>query len=241
MSLFTRTRSSDPVPLSRVRTLGTVRAVQYATIDGGEFILHSSQVDKPDELSMRPGAVVVSIPRYVRDNGRELEVGHSYRLAEPVPPGTFDAERQKRARRSLPATMRPLDALDEFAMLAPRQPRIIGGASVIDDPIRLRGTGSLVDGRGPIRGRAILDALQRRDVTLSAAPGGRLLASAPRGHAAEDVRRLLDVADRLLLGYVTDKPLRCELRHRDTAPEASTVLVGGTVACAAHAAGELAL
>ncbi len=114
-----------------------------------------------------------------------------------------------------------------------------GAGGVI--PAGPHGPGGLAEGRGPIRGRAILERLATRGVTLSVRHG-RLLATAPGGKLTSDVADLVAKAEPLLAGYVLGAPLACQLGHgREAAPEAVTILLGGLAACEAHRSGELGL
>ena len=53
---------------------------------------------------------------------------------------------------------------------------------------------------------------------------------------------VIEVAERLIVGWLTGQPVPCELAHRgkDTPPEAITIVVVDLAACEAHAAGTVA-
>ena len=89
-------------------------------------------------------------------------------------------------------------------------------------------------GRRKVRGRGLLDHLQRQGVTLHVHAGKLLVSSEGRSSAVAEV---VDRAGRLLLGWLTDSPVTCELDHADDPPQAWTILVGGLAACQAHAEG----
>lgn len=239
MTLRTLRRpGSDPIDVSHVRKLGRDRrGLEYVEHNGREYLMTASTVDAPDDLAAGSDDIVVSVPKVATDGGRTMTVGAQYRLGQSVPAGTWDEVRGKEQRRHTPASSRPIDALDGIPALARRQPLIAGGSSGSVAPIALRAHGSMDPGRGPIRGRAILELLQSRGIRLSAV-NGRLLVTAPRGHAG-GTREILDAAAPLLLGYVTGHPLPCELRHDGKPPEAVTLAVGGLAICEQHRTGEL--
>lgn len=240
MSLFTRKPGSDPIAFSNVEPLGRVRGQLYARHAGREYVVLEGLMDSPDGWSEREGALLLTVPDVATEpgTGKQLTIGQRYRRALPVESGTYDKLVAAKRARTPTQARRPIDALDALPMLAARPPWMLAGVG--DRAVSLKGTGAFVEGRGPIRGRAMLDFLEhRRNVALSVVDG-RLLASAPKGHADADVCRLLELAGPLLIGYVTGKPLPCGLRH-DKPVEADTILLGGIAACQAHASGELAL
>jgi hypothetical protein len=81
----------------------------------------------------------------------------------------------------------------------------------------------------------IVDHLQSLGVTLQV-HAGKLLVTSPNARTMA-VAEVVDRAGRLLLGWLTDRPVRCELAHADDPPESVTILVGGLAACQAHAEG----
>jgi hypothetical protein len=98
----------------------------------------------------------------------------------------------------------------------------------------VRGHGAYVAGRRKLRGRAIVEHLERQGVSLRVHAGKLLVNTDGRASAVAEV---VDRAGRLLLGWLTDQPVACELAHADDPPEAVTILVGGLAACQAHAEG----
>jgi hypothetical protein len=81
----------------------------------------------------------------------------------------------------------------------------------------------------------IVDHLESLGVTLEVHAGKLLVTSAHARTMA--VGEVIERAGRLLLGWLTDRPVTCELRHTEDRPEAWTVLIGGLAACQPHADG----
>lgn len=242
-SLFTRRRpGADPVAYSKLKPLGRVRGTEFAEYGGREFMLDDSTSDDANAWAVGDDALVLVVPRVISDpvTGQEMTAGSSYRHALLVPNGTYAAAKAKADARRAPAARRPIDSLDVISLLASRPPLILGGSRAGASPVSLRGSGGMDPGRSQVRGRDIVTALQARGITLSAGDG-RLLASAPGGHADADIRALLDIGHRLLIGYLADRPLGCELRHDGKPPEAWSVAVGGALMCEAHADGTVEL
>ena len=94
-----------------------------------------------------------------------------------------------------------------------------------------------MEGRGPIRGRAILEAVEGKGVRLELRHGALLPLYA--GHEIPvHVAEVITAAERQLVGYVaerdgTGQALRCELEDGEDVPKAWTLAVGGLTACQA--------
>jgi hypothetical protein len=239
------TRSApDIVPASKVVRLGLVGGQEYVQLDkrDDEYLLEQA-VSSPDDLAVIEGQRFVSIPVVIsNERGGTMQVGNRYRRALPVARGTYRAELEKaerRAARPQPARL-PVDALDGLSLLRPRADSVwpSTGASAQSLLPATSSPGAYVAGRRKVRGRAIVEHLERQGVSLRL-HGGKLLVSAAHGRASA-VAEVVDKAGRLLLGWLTDRPVLCELDHAGDPPEAWTVLApaaSGLAACEAHATG----
>jgi hypothetical protein len=147
-------------------------------------------------------------------------------------------EAERRAVRPRPST-RLVDSLDGLALLRPRTDTVWPSATTGVRGLipAVAADGAYVAGRRAIRGRLILAALERQGVTMRVHAGKLLVTSEGRASAVGEV---VDKAGRLLLGFLTDQPVRCELDHAKDPPEAWTLLVGGLAACQEHAEGTAA-
>lgn len=237
-----RPQTIDPDKLER---LGIARGTQYVRHNGAEFYA-AGTVLTPDEAA--DGALLVKQREEVRDeaSGQTLTVGMTFRQYLPVPAGTFAALHNGHRK---PTGLRPADALAGLLLLRPRPALIAGlpggiasGEAIVKrapaDAGQRRG---YAEGRGPIRGRAILAAIESRGVQLIVRHGALLPLYAGRQLPA-GVVDVIERAERLLLGYVaerdgTGQPLRCELEHDADPPEAWTLAVGGLAACRGHLEG----
>ena len=81
-----------------------------------------------------------------------------------------------------------------------------------------------------------MEHLERQGVSLRVHAGKVMADMEGRGRAAA-VAEVVDRAGPLLLGWLTDQPLTCELDHAEAPPEAWTVLAGGLAVCQPHAEG----
>jgi len=237
-----RTRSApDIVPAIKVVRLGIAGGQEYVQLDkrDDEYLLEPA-VDSPDDLAAIEGQRFVSIPVVISDErGGTMPVGNRYRRALPVARGTYRAELEKAERRAArpQATRLPADALDVLSLLRPRADSVWPSTSASAQSL-LPVTPSpcaFVPGRPRVRGRMIVDHLQSLGVTLQV-HAGKLLVTSPNARTMA-VSEVVDRAGRLLLGWLTDRPVMCELDHAEDPPEAWTVLVGGLAACQAHATG----
>jgi hypothetical protein len=233
MTLFTRSRPKE-VDEQHATKLGIARGVTFYEVQGAEYY-EAGRVETADEG--RSGDLLLRHPeRIYDDRGHSISAGISYKRLVPVPAGTFAAERGRSTTAATP--MRLADALD-LPALAPRAswfaPTPAGAA-----PFALgKGWAGFAEGRSAIRGRAIGAFLEAQGYAL-AVHAGRLLVSAPRGNVLRDHQDIIERGERLLVGFVTGSPEPCELTHEDGPREAWTALVGGLLACEAHASGELA-
>jgi len=239
--MFATRSTLDIVPASKATRLGMAGGQEYVQLDkrDDEYLLEQQAVDSPDDLAAIEGQRFVSIPVVISDErGGTMQVGNRYRRALPVARGTYRAELEKaerRAARPQPARL-PVDALDGLSLLRPRADSLwpSTGASAQSLIPVTPSPGAYVPGRRKVRGRAIVEHLERQGVSLRM-HGGKLLVSA-EGRASA-VAEVVDKAGRLLLGWLTDRPVMCELDHPQDPPEAWTLLVGGLAACQAHAEG----
>jgi hypothetical protein len=176
---------------------------------GAEVVRHDGQlwVVYGEAAGDAPGRYLVE-PRIIVDEftGQRMELGRVVRRLEPLSAEEYARLEARAARRTEKAVHAPIDALVEF------------------------------DGfLGRVRGRAMLGQLG--DVRLEAL-SGRLLPTTPGGKLPPfDVRRFLADPDvtRLLVAYLSAKTgPPCELGHAGKAPEAVTVLLGGTLSCSEH-------
>jgi hypothetical protein len=241
-------RPVEIVPAGRATKLGRAAGFDYVTINGNEHLLEQAALLEPGDVASQSGQLFVSIPTMITDDdGRSMQVGAKYRRALPVPEGTYQRTAEREAERKAPAAHRPVDALS-FPILAARSPRVVGAPSHaaslyigLDAAVQNGDpTAGIAPGRGPIRGRDLMPFLESKGIQLEL-HAGRLLVTAPKGRMTGDLRAVVDRATPLLVGYLTDAPLRCDLPHPsdgDT-PEAWTLLVGGLAACEGHASGEL--
>lgn len=235
--------TSEIVPVAQVTPLGTARGQDYVEIADREYLLERNAMRDRGDVSEREGQVFVSIPEIATDDrGKSMAVGALYRRALPVPTGTYATAIEQAADRKAAKPSRPADALD-LPALAPKLSWIAPQPAVENSDrtpfIGLAATvpglkGGLAPGRRAIRGRAILDRLAEKGITLRT-HAGRLLVGAPNGRLTTDLRDVVDKAERLLIGFVSGHPLSCELPHTGAAPEAWTILVGGLAACEEHA------
>ena len=155
-----------------------------------------------------------------------------------VPVGTYDAyvrrEEEKRAQRERAQEQRPADLLDGVGRRLGMFVGAPGKASlpVVNAP-SINGTMSHAAGRPAARGpEAIAAWAKAKGIGLSLTPGGRLLVTAKAGHLLNEHRAVLATAERLLVGWLTGHPVKCErLKHKGTAPEAVTVLAIDVAAC----------
>ena len=76
-------------------------------------------------------------------------------------------------------------------------------------------------------------------MVLTLTPGGRLFATVPGGHMADDVLAVLARCERLIVAHLSGHPMLCELAHDGPAPAAETVAAVDVPVCADHAAGRL--
>lgn len=233
--LFSR---SKPRVVKSAHTLGRAKGIKYLEVEGGEYV-ESGRVATTDEAG--EGVVLLEVTeREFDDRGNSLPVSTHYRRLLPVERGTFEREREQATRQHV-RPQRYVDALAVVATLAPRQPRIFGGGgSSWASPAAAHGVGSYVDGRPAIRGRDLLPFLESRGVSLRM-HAGKLLPSAPAGHVPVDLRQIIEIAELLLIGYLTRKPALCELPHDGKPEEAWTVLgkASGILACFEHATGDV--
>lgn len=241
-SLLTRLvprREAVPVPMSRLKLLGRHRGQQYGQLDGREYLIGEAVASSPGDLVVDETDVILTVPKVATDpsSGQSMAVGSAYRLGTLVPSGTYDGLVAAKRIRTTSAP-RPLDALDILPALAARGPTIFAGAG--SRPMSLAGVGSMDPGRGPIRGRALLEWLAARGVHLVVRGDGRLIASATQG-GDESVRMLLTLAGRLLVGFASGHPLPCELAHDGREPEAWTMAIPDVAVCEAHADGSVDL
>jgi hypothetical protein len=229
-------RNPTIVAADKLKPLGTVGGSRYVEHRGREYVIGST-VERPDQGSAPDDGIVISTP-VTADNGdgRMVEIDRTYTAAWAVPPGTYAAEVERRSKRTRPAPLRPADALDGLSLLARRSDRIVpsGGGPALGVELKPQGYAS---GRPAIRGRAILALLGSRGVQLQVRDGRLLPLSEQR--IAPGMVEIIDKAARLLIGYVTRHPVPCELEHKDKAPEAVTLLVGGLAACEQHRSGGL--
>ena len=240
--MFATRSTRDIVPAAKVSRLGIVAGDEYVQIDkkADEYLLEQQTVDSPDDLAVIAGQRFVSIPLEARDDlGHSIVVGTRLRRAVPVLRGTYQRQLEKaerRAARPQPARL-PVDALDGLSLLRPRADSVwpSTGASAQSLLPATSSPGAYVADRRKVRGRAIVEHLERQGVSLRL-HGGKLLVSAAHGRASA-VAEVVDKAGRLLLGWLTDRPVLCELDHAEDPPEAWTLLVGGLAACQDHAEG----
>jgi len=169
-----------------------------------------------------------------------MVVGSVLRRALRVQVGTYDALAAKAATSASVVPVRLVDGLD-LPELAARADRVIPMPTPAGHrgffPAVKPGPSSLAVGRRSIRGRGILDWLTAAGVELEV-QSGRLLVRAPRGRMLYGTRTVIERAERLLIGWLAELPVACELTHTGTAPEATTVALGGLAVCAEHLAGE---
>jgi broad specificity phosphatase PhoE len=130
---------------------------------------------------------------------------------------------------------RPVDLLG-FASLADRKPELViappSGPSMLAPPKR---PGPYIrPPEPPARGaEAILDRLQRAgaEVRLSAS-GNHLVVMASDGRPRPGVVELVNLTERLLVGYLSGQPAACEVSAHKTSVPAVTAVLGGALACA---------
>lgn len=252
MTITTR-KPTTIVPANKVTKLGKAGGFEYSEVDGTEHILEPAVLLEPGDVAEKPGQKFVSIPQMLVDEqtGRAHQMGNKYRRAMPVKAGTFERESARTGTsKPAPTPTRPVDALAlpalsaKASMIVPGPPRptslVIGLEATVPNP---NGAGGFVPGRGPVRGRAILDLLEARGITLQV-HAGKLLVTAPKGRMTGDLRTVVDKATPLLIGYLGGTPFPCEVHPpadkgtpSDDPPEAWTILLGGLAACEACATG----
>lgn len=198
------------------------------------------------ELSERPAllndrATLPDLPvLQVEKDGRTY-----WRTFEISPPGTFAGLDRVFVRRAptLPKAHRPVDLLG-LAWLAERQPERIfapvtggagGEAAVLGAALRKGGVRpDIRPAQPPARGaEAILERLRgaKAEVRLSAS-GDRLVVTASDGRPQAGVVELVNMAERLLIGYLRGAPVPCEVTNHKTPVPAVTIVLGGAAACA---------
>jgi hypothetical protein len=235
-SLFPRRTKPTEVNPRRVKQLGNVGGTTYYEVDGDEYVAMGWAATVDDA---RDGDLLMKVDDRVFDErGQSMVVGSKYRRLVKVPADTYAAERTKRTRRADNAPRKLADVLSPLGALQGVQPMVLAssGAAPVGPP---KGIGTYAEGREAPRGRAILAALERQGVTLQV-HAGKLLVTDARNNLRNDLRDVIERAEPLLLGWLTNKPAACQLTHsKGAAPEAWTVLVGGLLACEPHANGEL--
>jgi hypothetical protein len=146
----------------------------------------------------------------------------------------------RRSGRSRSATPRPADALAALALLQGRPDYIAATTAASAHPTATpRPPTGYAAGREPIRGRAIVELLERKGIQL-AHRDGRLLPPVSPERISPAVAELITACEPLLVGFATGHPLACELEHKGEPPEAVTKLMPDWWACEAHRSGELA-
>jgi hypothetical protein len=238
-ALFPRRTKPTEVNPKRVKRLGSVGGTTYYEIDGDEYVPMGWAATVDDA---RDGELLVKVDERVFDErGQSMVVGSKYRRLLKVNPDTFAAERSKRTRRADTAPRKLADVLSPLTALRGVQPLVLASSAVAGAaPAQsLKGTGTYAEGKPAPRGRAVLDFLERQGVTLQV-HAGKLLVTDARNNLRNDLRDVIERAEPLLVGWLTEKPAACQLTHsKGAAPEAWTVLVGGLLACESHANGEL--
>jgi hypothetical protein len=130
-----------------------------------------------------------------------------------------------------------VDALSAISALAARADRIAPGPPGPAPASLVGGSGGFAAGRTAIRGRDVLPALERLGIRFELRHGR--LVDASSGSRSALVEALVTRAGRLLVGYLSDHPVMCELDGHNVAPEAVTLTLSGLGMCQAHASGEL--
>jgi hypothetical protein len=226
------------VPESKVHWLGRVGEYDYATYNGHEYAVEPF-ASIPGDYTPGAGELIVMRVTHEVFDGTPIE-SHTTHRAFRVTAGTYRRELEKAERRRGPpqAARLPVDALDGLSLLRPRADTVLPATttSIVQTVLPvIPVTGAYLPGRRKVRGRAVLDHLERLGVTLGVYRG-KLLVSSEKGRSAA-VAEVVDRAGPLLLGWLTDQPLTCELDHAEHPPEAWTVLAGGLAVCQPHAEG----
>lgn len=231
------------VQAAHATDLGSVAGSQYVTVNYDEYRLGG-------EVDADAGGTILAIPVFAEDDrGKRLQVGTRYRRLERVPAGTFSQLTEREQRRFATAPPRLTDDLGAIASLAAKGayfPRTGNAPGMLDFFPSTSGDPrvGVAPGRGPIRGRSLFPWLERagvRDLQWRERDGRRrLLWSASKGQLRNDVLRVLEMEELLLIGYLIDDPEPCSLDHgKDQPPEAITTVCNGWPACEAHSTGEL--
>lgn len=209
--------------------------------DGSEYIAQHVAMT-PDEVSKpaRRDELRIASPRTRDDLGTVTEYVAVVK-AERVATGSYAAtlEREARTARIMgPKSHRPVDLVRRLPLLRARPDYVIPTPGA--DRLALPGgpVAGFAAGAPPITGAAAIVArLESRGVRLELTRGGRLLVTSPGGNLGDDVLAVVTRCERLLVAYLSGRPIACELAHDGPAPEAVTVLAVDVPACADHAAG----
>jgi len=233
----------------KLHWLGRAAGFDYAEYQGTEYAVTVSSVD-PQAFAREPGELMVT--KRVRElfDGTPTE-RDTYRRATIAPSGTYAAlaakEAAAKAYAGRKAVPKPVDLLASHALLRRKQAEMLRVAPEADAPelfgqLSERVRGIMLPAREPVRGPgAILTLLAAKGVTVSLSADGQAIVPLAAKGLPDTVRSLIAEAAPLLVAHLRGEPLRCQLTHQGTPPEAESLLVGGAGACAAHLSGELAL
>jgi hypothetical protein len=259
----TATTNRPVVPEAKVKWLGSVGGMDYAEHAGHEYAVDPHATPDIGAYSKQPGELLIGKRVTELIDGSRFEHNNHHR-ALPVGSGTYAAlvakDAARMARREAKPEPHPLDALGTHALLTRRADSIVPVADTsrtdrLEDAalsyapdeapadllvsLRSKAPSAIhLPGRERRQGvAAILDLLRAKGVSLALTDAGTMYALGTR--LTSDVRSLIELAAPLLHAHLRGQPLTCELKHKEQAPEAVSLLVGGAAACAQHLAGEI--